>query len=63
MPLAELALRFIVSHPAITVAIPGMRREQNVIKNLANSGNPLNQELLNELKKHRWDRAPTSWSC
>ena len=63
MSLAEMALRFIISNPAITTTIPGMRRVQNAEKNMEVAGNPLNEEQIKTLKKHRWDRVPTSWSC
>ncbi len=63
MSLAEMGLRFIVSNPAITTTIPGMRRVQNVERNMKIAGNPLNKEQIKLLKKHRWDRLPTSWSC
>ena len=63
MSLAEMALRFIISNPAITTTIPGMRRVQNAEKNMEVAGNPLNEEQIKILKKHRWDRVPTSWSC
>lgn len=61
--LAEMALRFIISNPAITTTIPGMRRVENAEKNMKVAGNPLNEEQIKILKKHRWDRVPTSWSC
>ena len=28
----------------------------------ASDGRPLSDELMVELRKHRWDRTPTSWS-
>jgi hypothetical protein len=28
----------------------------------AGDGKPLNNTLLNKLKKHRWDRETTEWS-
>jgi hypothetical protein len=40
-----------------------MRKTENVEANTAVSdGNPLPPDLLTELRKHRWDRRPTSWS-
>ncbi len=64
MSLAEMNLQFIVSHPAVTTTIPGMRNPQNVLANMAvgDSGG-LGEDLLKTLQQHRWDRQPTSWSC
>jgi len=55
--LAELSLRFILSHPAVSSVIPGMRSIANVETNTAVSdGRALPAKLLKELKKHRWLR-------
>jgi aryl-alcohol dehydrogenase-like predicted oxidoreductase len=55
--LAELALRFTLSHPAVSTVIPGMRTTKNVEANCAVSdGILLSKPLLAELKSHRWDR-------
>ena len=63
MTMPELALRFILHHPAVSTVIPGMRRLKHVHANTAVSdGEPLSQELLTRLREHRWDRVPTSWS-
>ena len=63
MTMAEMALRFIQSNKDICTMIPGMRRSQNVIANTATSdGKGLSTELMKILRKHRWDRTPTSWS-
>ena len=63
MTLPETALRFILSHPAVSTTIPGMRKLEHVQQNLAASeAGPLDQALLTELKKHRWDRTPQKWS-
>lgn len=57
MALPELALRFILHHPAVTTTIPGMRKPQHVRANLAVSdGQPLSPELLEELRRHAWVR-------
>lgn len=57
MSLPELALRFILEHPAVTTTIPGMRRTEHVEANLAASdGRRLPSALLAELRAHRWDR-------
>ena len=37
MDLPELALRFILEHPAVSTTIPGMRRPAHVERNLAAS--------------------------
>ncbi|MFG3711059.1 aldo/keto reductase [Micromonospora sp. NPDC047730] len=59
----ELALRFILHHPAVSTVIPGMRRVEHVRANLAVSdGAPLDAGLLDRLRDHRWDRKPTWWS-
>jgi aryl-alcohol dehydrogenase-like predicted oxidoreductase len=63
MSMAELALRFILENDTVSTTIPGMRKERNVLANTGVSdGNKLNKDLFNELRKHRWDREPTSWS-
>jgi len=55
--LAELALRFILSRPAVSTVIPGMRSIANVETNTAVSdGKYLSEKLLKELKKHKWVR-------
>ena len=40
MTLPELALRFILHHPAVSTVIPGMRRPTHVRANLAVSDGP-----------------------
>ncbi|MEV4666046.1 aldo/keto reductase [Micromonospora echinofusca] len=63
MTMPELALRFILHHPAVSTVIPGMRRVEHVRANLAVSdGVPLDAGVLDTLRGHRWDRKPTSWS-
>jgi len=55
--LPELALRFILHHPAVTTTIPGMRRPNHVRANLAASdGRPLPDALVEQLRGHRWER-------
>ena len=55
--LPELALRFILHHPAVSTTIPGMRKLRNVERNVAASdGAPLPPRLLDALRAHRWDR-------
>ncbi|MBT8320288.1 MAG: aldo/keto reductase [Eudoraea sp.] len=63
MTMAEMALRFILSNPSVSTTIPGMRKERNVLANVETSdGEGLPEDLLAELRKHRWDREPTAWS-
>jgi aryl-alcohol dehydrogenase-like predicted oxidoreductase len=53
--LPEVALRFCLSHPAVSSVIPGMRRVRHVEANLAASDRgPLEEGLLAVLKKHAW---------
>lgn len=57
LALPEAALRFVLSHPAVSTVIVGMRRESHVTNNLAVSRRgPLGEDLLLRLKDHRWDR-------
>ena len=59
MDLPELALRFILEHPAVSTVIPGMRRVRHVERNLrASDGQPLPPRLRDALRAHRWDRVP-----
>ncbi len=55
--MAEAALRYIISFDAVTSVIPGMRKEKNLLANIAsvNKG-PLSAELLKELKTHKWNK-------
>jgi aryl-alcohol dehydrogenase-like predicted oxidoreductase len=56
-PLPEVALRYCLSHPAVSTVIPGMRKVENVRANCAASDKgPLSAEALAILKKHAWDR-------
>ncbi|HEY2943768.1 MAG TPA: aldo/keto reductase [Vicinamibacteria bacterium] len=55
--LPELALRFILSHDAVSTVIPGMRRLSSVEANVAVSdGRRLSPALLAKLKGHAWPR-------
>ncbi len=57
MDLADLALRFILEHPAVSTTIPGMRRPPHVERNLsASDGRRLPPRLRDALRAHRWDR-------
>ena len=55
--LPEVALRYILSHPAVSTVIPGMRSVRNVERNAAlGDGNGLPDDQVNALKRHRWER-------
>ena len=55
--LPDLALRFILHHPAVSTTIPGMRKLSHVDRNTAASDAPaLDPALLAALRQHRWDR-------
>ncbi|MGD0900471.1 MAG: aldo/keto reductase [Thermoguttaceae bacterium] len=63
MTMPEMALRWILANKTVGTIIPGMRRERHVRANMAASdGQLLSPRLVQELKEHRWDRAPTKWS-
>ena len=63
LTLPDVALRFILMNHAVSTIIPGMRRVSHVNSNAAASeAGPLPETLYKELRKHRWDRQPTSWS-
>ncbi|MFE5093150.1 aldo/keto reductase [Streptomyces sp. NPDC056638] len=54
---AENALRFVLSSPAVSTVIPGMRTVRNVERNTALSdGRALTTDQLALLAKHRWQR-------
>lgn len=64
MSLPEMALRFILSNPTVSTTIIGMRKPEHLKQNLALSDAvPLDATLLQELKRHRWDRGPKPWSA
>jgi aryl-alcohol dehydrogenase-like predicted oxidoreductase len=53
--LAALALKFCLSHPAVSTVIPGMRRLAHVDSNCAASdGKLLSADEFKELEKHKW---------
>jgi aryl-alcohol dehydrogenase-like predicted oxidoreductase len=55
--LAEAALRFILSEPAVSTVIPGMRSLRNVDRNVAASdAGALPPEHRERLRAHRWVR-------
>jgi aryl-alcohol dehydrogenase-like predicted oxidoreductase len=55
--LADTALRFCLSHPAVTTVIPGMRSVHHAESNVGLSDQgPLPADTLAKLKNHAWDR-------
>ncbi|MFL6301704.1 MAG: aldo/keto reductase [Terriglobales bacterium] len=55
--LPELALRFCLSHPAVSSVIPGMRRPEHAQANAAVSDKgPLSSQQIETLKASRWVR-------
>ena len=55
--LPETALRFVLSHPAVSTVIPGMRSVRNVERNCQlGDGQGLPKDVVRKLKVHRWDR-------
>lgn len=57
--MARGALRFCLSHPAVSTVIPGMRTDRQVDENCAASDDgPLPPDVLEALRPHRWVRAP-----
>jgi aryl-alcohol dehydrogenase-like predicted oxidoreductase len=63
MNMPKMALRFILNNSIVSTIIPGMRKLQHVVANIATSdAGPLPEELHSQLREHRWDRTPTSWS-
>ena len=62
MTLPEMALRFILSNKMVSTTIVGMRSVDHVRANIALSdGTGLAPDLLQALRKHRWDREVASW--
>jgi aryl-alcohol dehydrogenase-like predicted oxidoreductase len=63
MSMPEMALRFILNNADVATIIPGMRKRKHVEANAAASEKgPLPADLHTQLRSHRWDRTPTSWS-
>ena len=55
--LPSLALRFVISHPAVSTVIPGMRSVRNVEANAAAvEPGPLSEAELEKMRSHRWVR-------
>ncbi len=63
LTLPQMALRYILSLPAVSTIIVGMRKPEHVRQNIAASdAGGLDAGLLLTLKKHRWDRRPEPWA-
>lgn len=63
MTMSDMALRFILGEPAVSTIIPGMRKPHHVKTNIAASdAGSLENGLMEELVKHRWERKPSDWS-
>jgi len=57
MTLPDMALRFILSHPAVSTVIPGMRKVRHVEANMAcGDGQGLPADLVARLRPYRWNR-------
>ena len=55
--MAETALRYVLSHTAVSTVIPGMRSVRNVERNCqVGDGRGLPGEQVGKLKAHRWIR-------
>ena len=55
--MAATALRFVLSEPAVSTVIPGMRTVRNVERNTAiGDGQGLPAEQVEKLRRHRWQR-------
>lgn len=55
--LPEIALRFCISHQAVSSVIPGMRRVRNVESNCRVSElGPLDENVLQRIRKHAWNK-------
>lgn len=55
--LPAIALRFCLSHPAVTSVIPGMRTVRHAVANCAVSEmEALGAETIQKLREHAWDR-------
>jgi len=55
--LPEIAIRFCLSHPAVSTVIPGMRTVRNAERNAAvGDGRGLSAEQRAVVAKHRWER-------
>ncbi len=56
--LADIALKFVLAHPAVSTVIPGIRNVRQAEMNLGVSEKPeLPESLLLKLRRHNWQRA------
>lgn len=56
--MAQAALKFALSHPAVSTVIPGMRNANQATLNCVVSEMPdIAPELLKTLRRHNWQRA------
>lgn len=54
---ADVALRYVLEHPAVSTVIAGMRSVRNVERNAATmDGRRLTEDQVATLKRHRWER-------
>jgi aryl-alcohol dehydrogenase-like predicted oxidoreductase len=61
--LPDMALRFILCDDRVSTIIPGMRKTRHVEANIsASDAGKLPEDLLAELRAHRWVRKPAPWS-
>ena len=64
MTMPEMALRFVLSNPDVSVVIPGMRKPDRVRANFgASDAGPLDPDLVTRLRAHRWDRTGPEWAA
>ncbi len=57
--MARAALRYCLSHPAVSTVIPGMRDQHQADENTAASDDgPLPTEIVQQLHAHRWVHSP-----
>ncbi|TFH01855.1 MAG: aldo/keto reductase [Calditrichales bacterium] len=55
--LPEAALRFIISYPAVTTVIPGMRSEAHLLSNVESiAKGSFSADMVKKLESHRWVR-------
>ncbi|HSN11710.1 MAG TPA: aldo/keto reductase, partial [Propionibacteriaceae bacterium] len=55
--LPDLALRFVLAHPAVSTVIAGIRTVRNVERNAATSERgPLSKDQMDILRRARWER-------
>ncbi|MCK5737219.1 MAG: aldo/keto reductase, partial [Spirochaetaceae bacterium] len=53
----QLALKFAMSHQAVSTVIPGIRNQNQALQNTAVSDLPgLSEEMLIRLREHSWNR-------